>query len=246
MYIFAKHPKKISSPWAKSRLIPRCLVEGRDELKPEWNSPEVIRAMLALLKEALKDIACGRFIFLTESCIPIVSLKQAGEQLFEVEHSWLNAFHKPKNAYDEIHCFRSVRPDIIPSKSVWKSFPGWIALTRKHAEDIVKLPETVGADLVAAWGKGAYTSSNGNVWAPEEVYFPTMLAILGYLREDHDDEVKRTNVNYARFAKKGDANPITFNRLDEGLLNEMRGTNALFVGNLQRAHVMTNYGNDWF
>ena len=155
-------------------------------------------------------------------------MKEAGERLFEKEHSWLNAFHTPKNRYDGVHCFRKVRSDIIPNKSVWKCFPGWIALTRKHASDIVELPILVGADLVVAWGKGAFASNGNNVWAPEEVYFPTLLAILGYLREDHDDEIKRTNINFAKFARHGDANPITFNRLDHKLLYEMRETNALF------------------
>ena len=229
VYIFAKHPKRISSPWVKQRLISRCMEEGKNELKPEWNSPEVIRAMLALLEEALDDKSCGRFIFLTESCMPIVSLKEAGERLFKEELSWLNAFHVPKNRYEEIHCFHKVSSHIIPNKCVWKCFPGWIALTRRHAEDIVELPKKVRADLVAAWGKGAFARNQStNVWAPEEVYFPTLLAILGYLREDHADEIKRTSVNYARFRRHGDANPITFQRLDEKLLIEMRETDALF------------------
>ena len=35
-------------------------------------------------------------------------------------------------------------------------------------------------------------------------------------------------MNFAKFAKPGDANPVTFNRLDNELLHEMRETNALF------------------
>jgi hypothetical protein len=94
-------------------------------IRPEWNSPEVIRAMLALLKESLEeDSLCERFVFATESCIPIVSLRTAGEMLFMKELSWLNAFHRPKHRFEEIECFRAVNPDIIPAKCVWKCFPG--------------------------------------------------------------------------------------------------------------------------
>lgn len=48
-------------------------------------------------------------------------------------------------------------------KYVWKALPGWIMITRRHAEDLVKLPSIVdptNKDLVIAWN---------TVHAPEEV-----------------------------------------------------------------------------
>ena len=117
LFIHAKHPEKLRSAWARERLI-------RSSLKPEWNSPEVVRAMLALLSESLKDTQCGRFIFATESCIPIQRLDIAGGMLFNEDKSWLNAFHQPKNRFEEAECFRAVRSDMIPFTSVWKSIPG--------------------------------------------------------------------------------------------------------------------------
>ena len=112
--------------------------------------------MLTLLKEGLVDEKCERFIFATESCIPIVSLTAAGDMLFQSDLSWLNAFHGPKHRFEELECFRAVRSDMIPAKYVWKSFPGWITLTRKHAAEILDLPNRVDADLVSAWGKGPW------------------------------------------------------------------------------------------
>ena len=61
--IHAKHPESIDSAWVKQRLVPLTY-------RPEWNSPEVIRAMLATMNEGLRDPHVGRFVFGTESCIP--------------------------------------------------------------------------------------------------------------------------------------------------------------------------------
>ncbi len=58
--IHAKNRDAIASQWIKDRLIPENL-----SFKPEWNSPEVIRAILACLGEGLKDLSCTRFVFAT-------------------------------------------------------------------------------------------------------------------------------------------------------------------------------------
>lgn len=56
LFIHAKHPDRIQSPWVRSRTLDKTF-------SPEWNSPEVIRAMLATLSWALDDKSCGRFVF---------------------------------------------------------------------------------------------------------------------------------------------------------------------------------------
>lgn len=76
LIIHAKYPDKIKSSWVKERTIP-------ETFSPEWNSPEVIRAMLAILEHGLKDPSCGRFVFGTESCLPIYDLERIGDILFE-------------------------------------------------------------------------------------------------------------------------------------------------------------------
>jgi hypothetical protein len=65
LYIHAKHPDKITSPWARSRTLDKSF-------HPEWNSPEVIRAMLATLSWALEDSSCGRFVFGTGVALNIL------------------------------------------------------------------------------------------------------------------------------------------------------------------------------
>ncbi len=112
LFIQAKNPEKIESEWVRKHLISKTF-------RPTWNSPEVIRAMLATADAALKyssDSHCERLIFCTEYCIPIVSLQQAGELAFKQDKSWLNARHDYTNNWENIHCFSAVKSSMIPPK----------------------------------------------------------------------------------------------------------------------------------
>ena len=242
LYIHAKYPARISSKWVQDRTLSHSFL-------PEWNSPEVIRAMLLLMNEALKDDTCERFVFGTESCIPIYNLHETCEILFQNDKSWLNAFHRPKNKFEEMHCFRAVNDQIIPASYVWKCIPGWMMLTRRHAVEINQIPTILSSnnnssnnynssdsdsdvvDVVKAWGQGQWNEDNNNVWAPEEVYFPTMLALLGFLRDvtDNSDQVDRKKVTFMEFKKQGDANPISFPYLGKKLIEKCRENGSVFA-----------------
>lgn len=115
-------------------------------------------------------------------------------------------------------------------------------ITRRHAEELTKLPSLVDPDkkdLVIAWN---------TVHAPEEVYFSTMLALLGFLRDEPNathtihrnsdqnpfikttnDEVWRRRVCYAEWKRKNDANPIGFPALTVSLCNHFRRHGSIFA-----------------
>ena len=61
------------------------------------------------------------------------------------------------------------------------------------------------------------------------MYFPTILALLGHLRDSSPDEVDRRRVTYARWMRKGDANPVRFDGLTVELLRDLRATGSLFA-----------------
>lgn len=48
------------------------------------------------------------------------------------------------------------------------------------------------------------------VFAPEEIFFPTMLALAGYAPQPNSKEVRRKSLMFAKWPTKGDnkANPI--------------------------------------
>ncbi|RYH31054.1 hypothetical protein EON65_03595 [archaeon] len=165
---------------------------------------------------------------------------------------------------------------------MWKSLPGWICLTRKHTLEILALIKKIGgyekgiqyttphtipssstrentADLIDAFGSpGQWYEGKGGVHAPEEVFFPTMLALLGYLRsvsvlvdfcvcfitsgflswhiavcvifvQTGQDEVHRKRITYADWKKRSDANPITYSTLTPELYATIRGSGA-YIG----------------
>lgn len=112
LFIQAKNPEAIQSEWVRDQLLPISF-------DPTWNSPEVLRAMLACLDAALEyqdeeKSRCERFVFATEYCIPILSLKQTGDIIFQQEKSWLDARHEPLDSWERSHCFLAVRQDMIP------------------------------------------------------------------------------------------------------------------------------------
>ena len=190
---------------------------------------------------------------------------------------YIHAKHPEKltSAWARQHCFAAVDDKVVPPKAVWKSIPGWIMLTRRHAAEVSILtkqslyldwrgerggkgPEKSNAnavkhsvhnplrgavpsvpqegllgsspqaDLVSAWGTpGTWTETKAGVWAPEEVFFATVMSLLGYLRQTKD-EVRRQMVTYARWKKKGDANPISFDDFTVDLCKEFRESGAVF------------------
>mmetsp|Transcript_2847 Transcript_2847/g.3499 ORF Transcript_2847/g.3499 Transcript_2847/m.3499 type:complete len:313 (-) Transcript_2847:245-1183(-) len=175
MYIHAKFPDKVKAqqPWAGERTLAHSYV-------PEWNDVKVVRAMLSLIREALKDKETA-FIYLgTESCVPITSFTTVADRLYsEGAVSWLNEWPenpptgsglKRASKFEASSQFAVVDPQMIPTSAVWKALPGWITLTRHHAEAIVNLEEKVGGELWPAFSQ---------VFAPEELYFPTALCLAG-------------------------------------------------------------------
>lgn len=113
LFIHAKSPDKVESNWVRDHLISKSF-------RPEWNSVEVVRAMLQLLSTSLASHSgiFRRFLFATESCIPITSLAECGDILFSDEKSWVNAYNTPESLWEDAHCFKAVNRDIIPSKVI--------------------------------------------------------------------------------------------------------------------------------
>ena len=189
MYIHAKTPSASSiqdNPWLKRHLIPVSH-------NPKWNDVKVVKAMLSLIEYALKDAKTTHIMFVTESCIPITTLdglasflrtdgsyrcssgsnsSNVGDDAYEF-CSFLNAYSRDSprcTRFDEHSCFKIKD---VPSEAIYKALPGWCLLSKKHAKQVLDLPKSLG-------GKDLYPLFQ-NVWAPEEVFFPTALSLVGAL-----------------------------------------------------------------
>lgn len=107
------------------------------------------------------------------------------------------------------------------------SLPGWCLLSRKHADDIVNIPlQLAGMSLWPAFER---------VWAPEEVFLPTALAVCGNM-----EEVSRRALTYCHWDtrasnQKDRAHPITYDGyFDDLLVCRARAEGCLFLRKMKR------------
>ncbi len=107
------------------------------------------------------------------------------------------------------------------------SLPGWCLLSQKHAIDIINIPsQLAGMNLWPAFER---------VWAPEEVFFPTALAISGNM-----EEVSRRALTYCHWAthasnQKDRAHPIAYDGcFDDTLVSRARADGCLFMRKMKR------------
>jgi hypothetical protein len=137
--------------------------------------------------------------------------------------------------FDEHNCW-SILSNSIPSYIIHKALPGWCLLSRKHAQSILELPEKQlgGMNLWPAFER---------VWAPEEVYFPTALALCGYINGNGSDnsEVSNRSVTHSEWDTRASnhkdrAHPFTYDdKFDYELVKRVRNENgALFMRKLKK------------
>lgn len=244
LYIHAKHPDRLRSSWARSKMIRKCY-------KPNWNDVRIVRAMLALAEEALNDARTTHILFATESCIPIATLgevalrivlEQDGQDKQKSTINWDRSFvdaygrNSPRcTRFDERNCWDALRGK-VPPDAIQKALPGWCLVSRKHMESILNLPQALGGQDL--WP--AFT----DVWAPEEVYFPTCLALCGYLapESDGDDGVVREALTYAEWNErardhKDRAHPLVFDGCfenDAATIRRIRDQGCTFLRKVKR------------
>lgn len=242
--------------------------------RPEWGSVEITRAMIDLLEEALRigtddsmnsakylstPIDTGaqqnkqnippvdRFIFVSESCLPVTTLEEVELALFGprnasessvalYDKSWVNARSTPNNGYSRQLQWDAIRTDNIPHNFIWKA-DQWMVLNRSHADAVASLPakHLNGRQLWPAFRKCR---------ASDEIYFPTVLSILGIIsRQDRkaqvDDtskgescaggEIRRRKITYCDWSQ-GAKNPASFTSRDwKGVVVKARGDGCLFA-----------------
>eukprot|EP00559_Dactyliosolen_fragilissimus_P001754 CAMPEP_0184861786 /NCGR_PEP_ID=MMETSP0580-20130426/6400_1 /TAXON_ID=1118495 /ORGANISM="Dactyliosolen fragilissimus" /LENGTH=248 /DNA_ID=CAMNT_0027359413 /DNA_START=598 /DNA_END=1344 /DNA_ORIENTATION=- len=190
--------------------------------------------MLALAKEALSDKYTTHVLFATESCIPIATLPEIAEKLRMYNNgkcSFVDAYNSHDTRctrFDEHHIWNILAPN-IPRDAIHKALPGWCLLCRSHLQSILDLPRELkdGKELWPIFDK---------VWAPEEAYFPTALALAGVLP---GDEVINKSLMYAEWDDKAKihsdrAHPRFFdNHFGKNFVQSLRRDGYLFMRKLK-------------
>jgi len=118
------------------------------------------------------------FLFISESCLPVVTAPELFSTISDPNISWLNARHRaeedtPKNKYEDDQ-FAGINRR-IPGQYRWKG-DQWVLLSKRHASSIIGMDRPFKRPVHQLW------QSFRNINASDEMFFPTALALLGDLR----------------------------------------------------------------
>ena len=170
--IHAKHLDKDYSPWVRERLLPFTY-------RPAYSSIEVVQAMLAEWVQGVSEWNCEWCMFVTERCVPLVSLSELATQLVRGQ-SRFPIQEYAQNTWEREHCFGRVDRATIPSSFIRKSVPGWILVARTHILDVLLLLRLTGpCEEGLPTRRHPLLVAFEHVFAPEEMFFPTLLTIVG-------------------------------------------------------------------
>jgi len=125
-----------------------------------WGDLGMVRAERQLLASALGDPANQRFVFLSESCIPIHSFSHVEEYLFASNKSFVTSHYS-----DFRYPGRGMRLTVPRNK--FRKGSQWVTLTRKHAE-VVNLDRKF----------LALVCRRRPAWIPDESYIQTLVPVM--------------------------------------------------------------------
>jgi len=173
------------SRFSSNRYVVRMPGQTVDSTVPP--TPEATAASSTLLPTV------DQFLFLSETCLPI----RTGPEMFRLlpgpTISWINGRHRkdpktPKNKYEDDQFGLISRK--IPGQFRWKA-DQWVLLGRLHVTAILAMDRPHFHPRHQMW------QHFRNINASDEMYIPTALALLGYLRytlEGEDTQRARNNM----------------------------------------------------
>lgn len=103
-----------------------------DSIQVDWGEASMILAERILLKHALLDPFNERFLFLSDSCIPLYNFSYTYDYIMSTPTSFVDSFADTKEGR-----YNPKMHPVIPVRN-WRKGSQWVVLTRKHAEIIVK------------------------------------------------------------------------------------------------------------
>ncbi|XP_031384430.1 glycosyltransferase BC10 isoform X1 [Punica granatum] len=167
-----------------------------DSIQVDWGGATMIEAERILLTYALQDPLNKRFVFLSDSCIPLYNFSYTYDYIMSTSTSFVDSFADTKEGR-----YNPKMDPVIPVSN-WRKGSQWVVLTRKHAEVIVN-DNTVfpmfqlhcrRKSLPEFWrehGRPIDNSKEHNC-IPDEHYVPTLLA-----QEGLEEEITRRSLTHS-------------------------------------------------
>ncbi|KAL0424274.1 UNVERIFIED_CONTAM: Glycosyltransferase BC10 [Sesamum radiatum] len=103
-----------------------------DSVQVDWGEASMIQAERILLQNALMDHYNERFLFLSDSCIPLYNFSYTYDYIMSASTSFVDSFADTKEGR-----YNPKMHPVIPVEN-WRKGSQWVVLTRKHAEIVVQ------------------------------------------------------------------------------------------------------------
>jgi hypothetical protein len=174
-YTHAKFPHRLGLDFLGDTLIPHYVPTHHSMFFPHH---VLVEAQLALLRHAICDARIGKFVYITQTCVPIASFQQVCEALLGDDQSWITCEEGfwPER-FSRLPLDSGIRPDQFGTSSCW------IALNRCHAEILLASAEE-------------WLPKFAGVPAADEHFAPTVLKMAGCAGECKP--YTPTNVDWGR------------------------------------------------
>lgn len=156
IFTLCKYPEQISTPWLRPTLIAEYVKTHHSAHFPHTG---LMIGQTALLRAGLADLECVKFLFLSETCVPIRRFEYFYSELTKDDRSWIGHGRWPER-YAMLAPWTPIHPDQFGTSV------NWLALNRQHAGILV--------DMEPTWMKHFES-----VLAADEHYPATMLALNG-------------------------------------------------------------------
>ncbi|KAJ8602625.1 hypothetical protein CTAYLR_010204 [Chrysophaeum taylorii] len=222
------HRRRRCSEWVREHLVSA-------HFDTKWGSIELVRAAVALLREARKDtkLDAEYFAFVSETCVPVSTADEVTSEIFgEVPpRSWIAAADAPNNGYSKQKQFDLVSRAI---PAVWKA-DQWLLLSRVHARLALRADDEVVSYLRR---KRKRDDESPALWrffedvqAADELYFPSVLALCGELPEPPNlrkPRLSRRRLTWCDWSS-GPKSPTTHATLTPVIVQKARAQGCLFA-----------------
>ncbi|PIN04916.1 hypothetical protein CDL12_22552 [Handroanthus impetiginosus] len=103
-----------------------------ESVQVDWGEASMIQAERILLRNALMDHYNERFLFLSDSCIPLYNFSYTYDYIMSASTSFVDSFADTKEGR-----YNPNMHPVIPVEN-WRKGSQWAVLTRKHAEIVVQ------------------------------------------------------------------------------------------------------------
>ncbi|MBA3953856.1 hypothetical protein H0X48_00845 [Candidatus Dependentiae bacterium] len=185
-----------------------------------WSN--TMRAQIELIKHALKDPANSKFVFLSESTLPLCSFEDTYKTIMRHDKSEFNYFPNPHaingSAFNPARSLKEI------PKNLQMKHSQWIILNRKHAELIAK--------------DNYYVTITDRYSCDNEHYAGTFLAAHNLLKE-----VVKKDRTFVDWDRGSESHPYTFsnfyNQKDLSLIVKAKRAGCLFARKFDKSYNST-------